>query len=134
MGFVGHPVNFEFMGFSFEFSGNLRTNNINLQATAQLHVTSGAAQAELARAFGISKISIKRAVKRVRPDDHYLCDGRDKLISCQYHPSVQFQDDRAGGYRVLWHRAGADPLFSAVAQLDITKDYNTAVALGPGGG
>lgn len=34
--------------------------------TAQLHVTSGAAQAELARAFGISKISIKRAVKLYR--------------------------------------------------------------------
>ena len=78
--------------------------------------------------------TLKRAVKRARPDDHYLCDGRDKLISCQYHPIVQLQDDRAGGYRVLWHRAGADPLFSAVAQLDITKDYNTAVALGPGGG
>ena len=34
--------------------------------TAQLHVTSGAAQAELARAFGVSKISIKRAVKLYR--------------------------------------------------------------------
>ena len=34
--------------------------------TAQLHVTSGAAQTELARAFGVSKISIKRAVKLYR--------------------------------------------------------------------
>ncbi len=34
--------------------------------TAQLHVTSGAAQAELAKAFGVSKISIKRAVKLYR--------------------------------------------------------------------
>jgi len=33
---------------------------------AQLHITSGAKQAELARAFGISKISIKRAVKLYR--------------------------------------------------------------------
>ena len=34
--------------------------------TAQLHVTSGARQAELARAFGIPKISVKRAVKLYR--------------------------------------------------------------------
>jgi len=34
--------------------------------TAQLHVTSGAAQAELARAFGVPKISVKRAVKLYR--------------------------------------------------------------------
>ena len=34
--------------------------------TAQLHVTSGACQAELARAFGVSKISIKRCVKLYR--------------------------------------------------------------------
>jgi len=34
--------------------------------TAQLHVTSGTPQAELARAFGVSKISIKRAVKLYR--------------------------------------------------------------------
>ena len=33
---------------------------------AQLHVTSGARQAELARAFGIPKISVKRAVKLYR--------------------------------------------------------------------
>ena len=34
--------------------------------TAQLHVTSGARQAELARAFGVPKISVKRAVKLYR--------------------------------------------------------------------
>lgn len=34
--------------------------------TAQLHVTSGASQAELARAFGVPKISVKRAVKLYR--------------------------------------------------------------------
>ena len=34
--------------------------------TAQLHVTSGACQAELARAFGVPKISVKRAVKLYR--------------------------------------------------------------------
>jgi len=34
--------------------------------TAQLHVTSGAKQADLARAFGIPKISVKRAVKLYR--------------------------------------------------------------------
>ena len=34
--------------------------------TAQLHVTSGAPQAELARAFGIPKVSVKRYVKLYR--------------------------------------------------------------------
>lgn len=33
---------------------------------AQLHVTSGAKQADLARAFGIPQITIKRAVKHYR--------------------------------------------------------------------
>lgn len=34
--------------------------------TAQMHVTSGAKQADIARAFGIPKINIKRAVKLYR--------------------------------------------------------------------
>ena len=34
--------------------------------TAQLHVTSGASQSDLSKAFGIPKITIKRAVKLYR--------------------------------------------------------------------
>jgi len=34
--------------------------------TAQLHVTAGATQAQLSRAFGVPQITIKRAVKRYR--------------------------------------------------------------------
>ena len=57
--------------------------------TAQLHVTSGAAQAELAKAFGVSKISIKRAVKL------YRSSGAAVKCDAQVDDGVQSEPDWA---------------------------------------
>ena len=64
-----------------------------------------------------------------------MCDGRDKLVSFGYRPIVQLLEDRvAGGFKLLWHNAGASALFTSVAQTDIAKDYHEAIASGPARG
>jgi hypothetical protein len=55
---------------------------------------------------------LKRAIKQARPDDAYLCDGRDLLISLEFKTIVQLVADRSdGSFRVVWHREGANARF-----------------------
>ncbi len=78
---------------------------------------------------------LKRATKQARPDDGYLCDGRDLLISLNYKSIVQLVADRAdGAFRLVWHRDGANTSFSLVDQLDIAKAYSDAISPRPGSG
>jgi hypothetical protein len=77
---------------------------------------------------------LKRSVQALRPDNGYLIDSRDLLISLRWRAIVQLAWDwNKSTYKVVWFEAGAGNRFSAEDRADIEKGYFDAVSP-PGGG
>jgi hypothetical protein len=77
---------------------------------------------------------LERSVQAIRPDEGYLCDSRDLLISLRWRAIVQLAWDwNKSTYKVAWFEAGAGDIFSAEDRTAIEKGYFDAVSP-PGGG
>ena len=99
------------------------------QPAVQLFLNMDKAPAQMAADYNFR--ALKRAVKAVHDDAHYLCDTRDQVISLAYRPLVQLMANRGGqGYRVVWPRPAANELFTAVQQEEIAAAYAATVAIG----
>ena len=99
------------------------------QPAVQLFLNMDKAPAQMAADYNFR--ALKRAVKAVHDDAHYLCETRDQVISLAYRPLVQLMANRGGqGYRVVWHRPAANGLFTAVQQEEIAAAYAATVAIG----